>query len=175
MTSRAAWLWLVPAVVALAATASAQEPATAPAVVLSRIEITYPPIAESARVQGQVRVEVGVRPDGSVGSTTLVHGTPLLREPAFEAASRASFDCRGCTERSTPHTIVFAFVLDGPDTSSKPVPPTWGPAADGSSEVKVSGRLPIVSFGPNPPFHLRAARCLWLWHCSRQAYIHPMM
>src|SRR5262249_36590909 len=130
MTCRTRWLWLVAGMAALTPSASGQEPAAAPVVVLSRIELTYPPIAESARVEGRVRVQVGVRPDGSVSATTLVDGVPLLSTVAFEAASRASFDCHGCTERSTPHTILFVFLLDGPDMGSAPVPPTWKAAAD---------------------------------------------
>src|SRR3954447_4169535 len=94
----------------LVAITSAQQ-ATNPAVALSRIEGTYPPIAQSARVSGTVNVRVGVRPDGTVSETTLLRDVPLLREAALNAASGATFECRQCTEPATPHTISFVFSL----------------------------------------------------------------
>lgn len=147
----------------LTALASFQAATGAPAVVLSRIEITYPSIAESANVRGTVSVRVGVRPDGSVAETTLLEGKdlPILNNAAVDAASGATFECRGCSEPSTLHVIVFVFSL-----GHARVPATWKQTTDGSSEVAVVGEVHIFNFGPRlkPP---RAARCLWLWHCSK--------
>ena len=153
----------VPSVTAFARLASAQDTTKTPVVVLSRIEIRYPSIAESARVSGTVSVRVGVRPDGSVAETTVVmgNGFALLNTTAIDAASGATFECRGCTEPSTPHVIVFEFLLDDPNGR----PTTWKQTSDGSSEVTVFGRVPIF-YGEAPtPRMWRAARCLWLWHC----------
>jgi len=47
-------------------------------------------------------------------------------------------------------------------------------AGSSSSEVTIFGHVNII--GPQiKPFHVRAARCLWLWRCSRQAYVTPIM
>jgi hypothetical protein len=101
-----------------------------------------------------------------VYDTTLVEGLLILKDAAVDAASRASFECHGCSELSTPHTMTFVFALvDGPLP-----PPAWKQTGDASSEVTVFGEVPIYNGGPSPP-HLRAARCLWLWHCGKAAYL----
>ena len=165
MASSRSWLVLAAIVVMLLATMSAQQ-ATSPAVVLLRIEPFYPPIAASARVRGTVTVRVGVRPDGSIAETTLLDGVSLLNDGALTAASRASFECRGCTEPSTPHTIRFVFSLDRHDSCGNAPPPEWKQAGDASSDVTVFGDVFMLS----PPYkyvRFRAARCLWLWRCSK--------
>ena len=139
--------------------------ATNPTVALSRIEVTYPPIAESARVRGTVNVRVGVRPDGTVSETTLLRDVPLLSEAAVKAASGATFDCRQCTEPATPHTINFVFSLL--DTEDRPPPPVWKPSGTASTEVTIFGRVYLCDHCPRgAPSQVRAARCLWLWRCS---------
>jgi TonB family protein len=164
--------------VTVLAITSAQQ-TTVPVVVLSRIEVFYPPIAEAARVSGTVTVRVGVRPDGTVAETALVQGLPLLNDVAIGAASRASFECRKCTQPSTPHLIAFVFSFDGFDSAGKPPTPVWKQTGDARSEVTVFGGAYILGPGPGPgppskPVHVRAPRCLWLWRCSKQAYITPI-
>jgi TonB family protein len=174
MTFRPRWPLFAVCVTAFATTASPQE-ANVPTVVLSQIQVSYPPIAESARVSGTVKVRVGVRPDGSVAETTLLQGLPLLSNAAVKAASRASFECRACKEQSTPHIIAFVFSFEGFDSAGNPRPAAWKQTRDTNSEVTVFGRVTILNIGPpSKPFHVRAARCLWLWHCSKQAYVTPV-
>lgn len=45
----------------------------------------YPPIAQSARVQGIVIIEATIGPDGSVRDAKVLRGQPLLNESALEA------------------------------------------------------------------------------------------
>ena len=172
MPCPARWLLLVACSAAVAMSTFAQEAATVPSVVLLKIPVVYPPIAESAIVSGKVSVRVGVRPDGSVAEATTfpqTSGPPLLLRAAVDAAARASFECRGCTQPWTTHTITIVFLLGGSDSASNPLPPAWKQTGDASSEVTVFGRLPIISVGPpSRAFHVRAARCLWLWHCSKR-------
>jgi predicted RNase H-like HicB family nuclease len=119
------------------------------------------------------------RLDASRGRSTVTPRSKSrrnLHQTAIDAAARASFECRGCTQPSTTHTIAFVFSLAGLDSAGNPLPPAWKQTGDASSEVTVFGRVPIVSGGgPSKPFHVRAARCLWLWHCSKQAYVRPTM
>ena len=117
----------------------------------------------------------GYVPDGSVAETTLLQGLPLLSNAAVEAASRASFECRECKERSTPHIIAFVFSFDGFESAGNPRPAAWKQTGNANSEVTVFGRVTILHVGPpSKPFHVRAARCLWLWHCSKQAYVNAI-
>jgi hypothetical protein len=37
----------------------------------------------------------------------------VLHGVAVDAAARATFECRGCTQPSTPHTLTFVFSFDG--------------------------------------------------------------
>jgi len=173
MASSGSWLLRAACVITFLATASAQHVTTSPAIVLSRIEVSYPSIAESARVRGTVSVRVGVRPDGSIAETTLLgDGVPLLGDAAINAASHASFECRGCTEPSTPHTIAFVFSFDHSEGLGHAPPPAWRQTGDTSSEVIVFGRSFLCDHCPRPFFPVRAARCLWLWHCGRR-YFEP--
>ena len=175
------WPLLAVCVTAAAMSTFAQDATTDPSVVLLKIPAyeVYPPIAESAMVTGKVNVRVGVRPDGSVAEVTIfpqANGPRLLLGAAVEAAARASFECRGCTQPSTVHTITFIFSIVGSDSTGNALPPGWKQTGKASSEVTVVGRAPIISVGPpSKPFHVRAARCLWLWHCSKQAYLRPRM
>lgn len=180
MTSLRRFLVLATCMSALATNAFAQSAASAPSVVLLKIgqpEMFYPPIAESALVSGRVDVRVEVRPDGSVAAVTVFPQADLawkmLHVMALDAASRASFECRGCTQPSTPHTMAFVFSF-GFDTAGNPLPATWKQIGETSSEVRVFGRTPVIDVGPpSKPFHIRAARCLWLWRCSKEAYLDP--
>ena len=153
---------------AFATTAGAQEATVVPAVVLSRIQIDYPSIAQAALVRGKVTVRVGVRPDGSVAETRLVEGVQLLSDVAVDAASHATFECRGCTEPATPHTITFVFSFDDLQDNWHSLPPSLKRTGDANSEVTVFGSFPICDHcgGSYPYKHIRAARCLWLWHCA---------
>ena len=142
----------------------AQQATNLPAVALSRIEVVYPPIAVSAWVSGTVNVRVGVRPDGSVAETTLLRDVRLLSDAAVKAASGATFECRHCTEPATPHTISFVFsILDILDS---PPPPVWKQTGNASTEVTILGRVYLCDHCVGKPHRVRAARCLWLWHCS---------
>jgi TonB family protein len=177
--ARAWWELLAACVSAFAMTTSAQEPATT-SVVLVQIaarDARYPPIAESARVIGKVTVRVAVRPDGSVAEVTVFPQADgswnLLHAAAADAAARATFECRGCTQPLTPHTLTVDYILQA-DASGNP-PPAWRQTGNASSEVTVFGRSLVICCGPpSKPFHVRAARCLWLWRCSAQAYASPI-
>jgi TonB family protein len=46
---------------------------------------SYPPAASAAHVQGEVKLEAEVGPDGNVTSARVISGPPLLREAAANA------------------------------------------------------------------------------------------
>jgi TonB family protein len=45
----------------------------------------YPPAASDAHVQGEVKLEAEVDPDGNVASARVISGPPLLRDAAVNA------------------------------------------------------------------------------------------
>jgi periplasmic protein TonB len=55
------------------------------------VELTYPPIAQSARVFGVVTVDARVEPDGRVSQVRVVSGPPLLQKTAADAVMQWEF------------------------------------------------------------------------------------
>jgi TonB family protein len=98
----------------------------------------YPPLARQARIMGDVKILVGVRQDGSVASSEVVSGHPMLRQAALDSIRKSTFLCRECKDAVTSLTVTytFAFRVDG-------------------------GRN-----GCGYPARLRAAKCLGLWKCG---------
>jgi TonB family protein len=134
----------------------------------------YPPIAQAARVSGDVAVNVEVRLDGSVASAALATpgDTDTLRaflEPsALDAARNARFTCRRCSETLTPYSLVFAFRFE----STRRHPGGEVVAVSPSrSRIQVVTENPICDHCGGGPTHViardgrRAMSCLWLWEC----------
>lgn len=172
MKSLSLRLLLATCVTALATGASGQDAATGSAVLRDIPRIYYPPIAASARISGKVDVRVLVRPDGTVAEVTFfpqpeARWKQLFYATVADAAARASFECRGCTQPGTPHTLTFVFSFDGFDSAGHLLPTAWKQTGDGTSEVMVFGEMPVCDHCPRgEPLRKRAAQCLWLWHCS---------
>ena len=60
--------------------------------VTSRIAPTYPELARKMRLQGVVKVEAVVRPNGSVRATRVVGGNPVLVDAAADAVRKWKFE-----------------------------------------------------------------------------------
>lgn len=81
-------------------------------VVISKLSSPYyPPLARQARITGDVQLVLSVRKDGSVQSTVVVSGHPMLRKAAQESAQQSQFDCRSCKEAVTPYQMIYSFQL----------------------------------------------------------------
>jgi TonB family protein len=55
------------------------------------VEPPYPPIAQSARVQGVVIIEIVIEPDGRVGTARVLRSIPLLDQAALDAVKQWEF------------------------------------------------------------------------------------
>jgi protein TonB len=55
---------------------------------LKRVNPTYPPIAQSARVQGVVIIEAVIGPNGMVTEAKVLRSIPLLDSAALEAVKQ---------------------------------------------------------------------------------------
>jgi protein TonB len=51
----------------------------------------YPPEAKEAKVQGEVKLSVGISADGSVDSITVLEGPELLQQAAVDAVNQWRF------------------------------------------------------------------------------------
>jgi TonB family protein len=99
----------------------------------------YPPLARQARIMGDVKIQVGIRQDGSVASAEVISGHPMLKQAALESAQKSAFECRRCGEAVTsfPMTYTFGFYEDGGGCGFKIV-------------------------------RVRSSRCLYLWKCGEE-------
>jgi protein TonB len=58
---------------------------------VKRVNPVYPPIAQSARVQGVVIIEATIGPDGSVKDAKILRSIPLLDQAALDAVKQWKF------------------------------------------------------------------------------------
>lgn len=92
---RGVWLLAV-ALVALtsnrATAQSAAASANAERKITSRAAPNYPELAKKMRIHGVVRVEVIVRANGSIKSTRVLGGNPVLVDAAVDAVGKWKFE-----------------------------------------------------------------------------------
>lgn len=60
--------------------------------VSARVSPSYPELAKRMRLQGVVKVEAVVRPNGTVKSTRVLGGNPVLVESAIDAVNQWKFE-----------------------------------------------------------------------------------
>lgn len=72
----------------------------------TKVDPVYPALARQMRISGTVKVEVVITPAGTVKSTKILGGHPLLAAAAEEALKKWKFE-PGATE--TTQTVVFDF------------------------------------------------------------------
>jgi|SRR5271165_2113665 len=60
--------------------------------VAARVAPSYPDLAKRMHLQGVVRIEAIVRPNGTVRSTRVLGGNPVLVDAATEAVSKWKFE-----------------------------------------------------------------------------------
>ncbi len=81
---------------------------------LRKVEPQYPTNAKSARVQGEVKVEVVIDEKGNVISAKVVSGDPLLHDPSLIAARQWTFKPALISGKPVKVSgfLTFRFVLD---------------------------------------------------------------
>jgi len=60
--------------------------------ILSKVQPVYPELARKMHIRGNVRVEIIVRPNGSVKETRVLGGNPVLVEATKDAISKWKFE-----------------------------------------------------------------------------------
>jgi len=74
--------------------------------VASRVAPTYPDLAKKMHIRGMVKVEAVVRPNGSVKSTRVLGGNPVLVDAAADAVNKWKFEP---AQSETTEVIQLAF------------------------------------------------------------------
>jgi TonB family protein len=91
---RSVTLFLTVAIILMATLAGAQDNAASALSdrkVATRVAPVYPELAKKMHIRGVVRVEAIVRPNGSVKSTRVLGGNPVLVEAAADAVAKWKF------------------------------------------------------------------------------------
>lgn len=110
MKIRAAFsLLALVAIVVCASTASAQNNTpeeNSKRQVKSRTDPAYPALAREMHVNGKVKIEVTVAPDGAIRNTKVLGGSPILVRAAVDAVKNWKYDP---APRETTETVEFVF------------------------------------------------------------------
>jgi len=143
-------------------------------ILLTLSKPTFTPLARQANVEGEVIVEVAVRPDGST-EATVVKGHPLLKQAALDSAMQSRFECRVCTAPLS-YTLAYTFTRTSEgsccDGRGAPVKVEQGPQSydeRGRPQTRVTISAEKICLC-DPSFTLtkkvRSLKCLYLWKCS---------
>ena len=90
----------------LASAQSASASANSDRKVSTRVAPVYPELAKKMHIHGVVKVEAVVRPNGSVKSTRVLGGNPVLVEAAQDAVGKWKFDA---TQSETTEVVQVSF------------------------------------------------------------------
>jgi TonB family protein len=71
---------------------------------------TYPELAKKMNLSGKVRIEVTIAPDGTVKSSRIIGGHPVLAEAAKDAVNRWKYEA---ASGETMQVVEFVFNLNG--------------------------------------------------------------
>lgn len=145
-----------------------------PAVTMTRLSAPiYPLVARQARISGEVRIQLQLRKDGSVESTKVTDGHPMLAQAAMESAQKSQYACYGCGETPTPYSIIYGFNLlsschFGPHCS---VLDSEQPRVEQSAgRVTVTAEA-LCTCDPTVTrvrVKIRSSECLYLWKCGHR-------
>jgi TonB family protein len=136
----------------------------------------YPPLARAARVEGDVRLLVKIKTDGTVESARIVVGNPLLQYGALQSAQQSTFECRACTEPVNSYEMIYSFQLVGKCcptnedsvNSTDELTPAVGVSQSGN-QVHVVAQLGCLRGGDISMVRVpkvRSPKCLYLWRCA---------
>jgi TonB family protein len=120
----------------------AQAPADTPPTEVEFVQLSspvYPPLARQARIIGDVKIHIKIRPDGSVASAEVIDGHPMLRQAALESAQKSTYECRGCQDPETSYSLTYTFGFRDDDGACR--------------EVIEERRV-------------HAIKCLYVWRCG---------
>lgn len=92
MRKRVTFLFTVLLMFTIAASGQTSTLASAERKVAARVAPVYPDLAKKMHIHGAVRIEAIVKPNGSVKSTRVLGGNPVLVDAAVEAVNRWKFE-----------------------------------------------------------------------------------
>jgi TonB family protein len=134
-------------------------------IALSKLaEPVYPPLARTARINGDVELKLGIRKDGTVASAVVISGHPMLAQAALQSAQQSQFECRACLEEITYYPLIYSFQF------ATNLPCDYDDRT--RAQVVQSGKQVTITAVPAriritfSNYRVRAAKCLYLWRCG---------
>jgi TonB family protein len=132
----------------------------------------YPPLARQARIMGDVKLKLSIRPDGSVESAEVVSGHPLLKQAALESAQKSLFGCNECDSQGNTYFVTYTFAIGdkcenyGPKCEKLETRPAIVTQSAGYVTITVPPLCTCDPRGVITKLRFRSARCLYLWRCG---------
>ena len=170
---------------ALAQAATGIEESTTIVILTKLSSPIYPPLARQGRIAGDVKVQLSIRPDGSVESATPVSGHTWLVPAALESARQSRFECRGCSGTAISYSMTYTFQMVGElDRCCCTTGAPRDSVAERYSAPQVSQSQDHVTLTAAPlcvcpdacdaewaqaHSRFRSAKCLYLWRCGVHA------
>jgi TonB family protein len=141
-------------------------------VLLELDKLQYPVIARAARVEGELKLELAIRKDGSVASAVVLSGPALLmlRQAALDSAQRSRFECRGCGETPAPYIMKYLFKIvptAPPKSCDEPEQQAPPPEFDPLTQRVTVFSMELWTCDPTSTIEkVRSAKCIYLWRCG---------
>jgi TonB family protein len=136
-------------------------------VVLTKLSpVVFPQLARMANIVGEVKVEMGIRKDGSVASAEFVSGHVMLKQAALESAQKSQFECRGCSEAVTPYLLTYTFEIKDDGNCCDAQSRTPEVTRSQAQITIVSAQICICDPASTTTKKIRSAKCLYLWKCG---------
>lgn len=130
----------------------------------------YPRLAQLARIQGRVQIEIRLEPNGKVSvlSSSGDHG--LLLQAARQALGVSQLSCDNCNGKSGLFKIDFDFKLVARSPASPCSDNESSAALDSATHITVSTKMPCVYRYGLAVQKVRGPRCLYLWRCAQRSH-----
>ncbi len=134
----------------------------------------YPALALHARIMGDVKLEVTISPNGVVETAVALDGHPMLTAAALDSARKTLFLCKECASGPTHYRMIYEFKLGeaeacGVNTAVEASDRAVEPQVTHSGETVTVVGHPIAICDPSFRVeNVRAAKCLYLWHCAKR-------
>jgi hypothetical protein len=122
----------------------------------------YTPLARQAGIFGDVRVQLGIRQDGSVESATLVSGHPILAPAAMDSARQSKFECNGCSVAIASYELIYTFEFSGHECWAQ----SRANVTQSQNRITISDIQPSLCDPSSEAIKKRKAKCLYLWKCG---------